>query len=159
MLEGKNIESLRKKTLIVLEENFTHGIIDVDEYEKRVDIALNTSIEEDLVRLTSDLTVVPEETLSGGQPNQKGARRIPVHAKEEDLIAGILSSISRKAVARAPRTARPRRMVSTPKEIRVEFPGCELPSHSFSSPPHELLRKNTAAKVAALSTKSRTKRR
>ena len=127
MLEEKNLESFRKKTLVVLEENFTHGVIDVDEYEKRIDIALNTSIEADLVRLTADLTVIPEEPSSDEQPEpeRKEPSGTRVHAKEEDLIAGILSSINRKGEWSP---ARRNRIVSLMGSVRLDFTNVELPA-------------------------------
>ncbi|NOY10294.1 MAG: DUF1707 and DUF2154 domain-containing protein [Spirochaetes bacterium] len=86
---SKPLEQLREETLKLLESNFTHDVISVEEYEKRVDIALNTSTGEDLIRLSGDL--VP---LAG---QQKPASPRPVrHSKQKDLIVGILSGIRRR---------------------------------------------------------------
>ncbi len=121
MLEKEPLEAKRKKTLNILEENFAHGAIDVDEYEKRVDIALNTSIEADLVRLTSDLTVIPEDS-----PKQEAQNRsTPLHAKQEDTIAGILSSIHRRGEWLP---AKKNRILSLLGSVRLDFTKVALPA-------------------------------
>lgn len=120
MLEKEPLEAFRKKTLNILEENFAHGTIDVDEYEKRVDIALNTSIEADLVRLTSDLTVIPEYS-----PKEAQNRSTPVHVKQEDTIAGILSSIHRRGEWLP---AKKNRVLSLLGSVRLDFTKVVLPA-------------------------------
>jgi len=120
MLEKEPLEAYRKKTLHILEENFAHGMIDVDEYEKRVDIALNTSIEADLVRLTSDLTVIPENSPKQETPG----RTAPVQQKQEDTIAGILSSIHRRGEWMP---AKKNRILSLLGNVRLDFTKVKLP--------------------------------
>lgn len=62
MMEDKSLESYRKEVLLLLETNFANDVIDLEEYEKRVDIALNSSIKEDLLRISGDLVPLQEST-------------------------------------------------------------------------------------------------
>ncbi len=89
MMENRSLESLRKETMLLLENNFANGVIDLEEYEKRVDIALNTSIKEDLLRISGDLIPLPE---SGDTEKVE----LCEHKKDEDLMIGVLSEIKRK---------------------------------------------------------------
>ncbi len=114
----KNLEQLRKKTLELLENNFAHDVITVDEYEKRVDIALNTSISEDLIRISSDLILLSTNKPSSDTPPAK-------HRKQDDLIVGILSGIKRRSPWKP---AKHNKVFTVMGGVDLDFTEVKLPS-------------------------------
>jgi len=120
MRDNGSIEYQRKKVLEQLEVNFAHDIISVDEYERRVDIALNTSIEADLVRISGDLQPLPE--VSGQKPSPE---RPLHHSRKDDLIVGILSRIDRR---RNWNPAKYNKIVTLLGRVKLDFTQVRLPS-------------------------------
>lgn len=114
----ENLEQLRKKTLELLENNFAHDVITVDEYEKRVDIALNTSISEDLIRISSDLILLSTNKPSSDTPPAK-------HRKQDDLIVGILSGIKRRSPWKP---AKHNKIFTVMGGVDLDFTEVKLPS-------------------------------
>lgn len=79
----KSMEELRDETIKRLEYGYSHGEISLDELEKRIEIAVNTSIEEDLKPLVLDLKSEPEV-------------KPTFQEKPEETIMSVLSSVQRK---------------------------------------------------------------
>lgn len=82
----ESIEELREKTVKRLEKAYAHGEISLDELEKRIEVAVNTSISSDLEKLVSDLK---EET-------RESAHEDVYTDEPEETIMGVLSGIQRK---------------------------------------------------------------
>ncbi|MBN2657043.1 MAG: DUF1707 domain-containing protein [Spirochaetales bacterium] len=80
------MEELREKTVKRLEYSYAHGEMSLDELEKRMELAINTFLAEDLEQLVSDLK---EEEI----PSPEEA--IPEDDSEETIM-GVLSGITRK---------------------------------------------------------------
>ena len=115
------LEQLREEALHLLETNFAHDVISVEEYEKRVDIALNTSIEADLVRISRDLT-----PLSGNKPDEQRSRQaVPSHSRGEELIVGILGEVKRRGEWSP---AKSNRIFTLMGGVRLDFTRVELPA-------------------------------
>lgn len=119
MRDNGPIEYQRKKVLEQLEANFAHDIISVDEYERRVDIALNTSIEADLVRISGDLQPLPEASGQKSSPE-----RPPHHSRKDDLIVGILSRIDRR---RNWNPAKYNKILTLLGRVKLDFTQVRLP--------------------------------
>lgn len=118
--DNKPLELLRKEILRLLESNFTHNVISMEEYEKRVDIALNTSKGEDLIRLSGDL--VPP----GG--HQAAAAPPPVkHSKQNDLIVSILSGIRRRGRWKP---AKHSKILTVLGRIKLDFTEVQIPEET-----------------------------
>ncbi len=119
--ENNSLEKLRKETLALLEANFAHDVISVDEYEQRVDIALNTSIEADLVRISGDL-----QPLSEAQEQKPSREERPLHhSRKDDLIVGILSRIDRRQNWNP---AKYNKIVTLLGRVKLDFTQVKLPS-------------------------------
>jgi len=120
MRESESLERYRKEVLTLLEVNFAHDVISVDEYERRVDIALNTSIEADLVRISGDLTPLPDATAQK-HPGKEAPVR---HSRKDDLIVGILSRIERRKTWNP---AKYNKILSLLGRVELDFTEIKLP--------------------------------
>ncbi|MBB6482112.1 DUF1707 SHOCT-like domain-containing protein [Spirochaeta isovalerica] len=81
-----SIEEMRDRTVKRLEYSYAHGEISLEELEKRIELAINTDLKEDLERLVSDLK--EEEPEVKDEPSSPDER--------EETIMGVLSGIKRK---------------------------------------------------------------
>jgi len=86
-----NIEEQRENAVKQLEFNYAHGHIDLDELEKRLEMAVHTSLAEDLERITSDLKPV---TTTSSDANSDTVNSGDI--RPDETFMGILSSINRK---------------------------------------------------------------
>jgi len=91
--ENKPIKLQREETIKKLEHNYAHGYLEVEEFEKRLDLALNTTLPQDLTRITADLAVIPV--------NLENSSDIIINTGKvrfEEMFLGILSGVDRKGV-------------------------------------------------------------
>ena len=120
--DNKSIQEKREKALKQLEYNFAHGYLEVEEFETRLELALNTSLLQDLTRITSDLSPVPvdpKESDITSDINVNSGRVRP-----EELFLGILSGIDRKG---AWRPARKNRVFALLGGVDLDFTKAVLP--------------------------------
>jgi hypothetical protein len=86
-----SIETLRENTVKKLEANYTHGYINLEKFEKLLEMAINTSLVEDLTRINSelkDVKVKPENT--NNEQKNRGDIRL------EETFIGFMSGIKRR---------------------------------------------------------------
>ena len=70
--DQKPINLQREEAIKKLELNYAHGYLEVEEFETRLDLALNTTLPQDLTRITSDLSLIPavsEDSADGRDMN------------------------------------------------------------------------------------------
>jgi hypothetical protein len=87
----ENIEIQREKTLEKLEANYAHGYINLEDFETLLEMAVNTTLPEDLERINARLKDVHDRTSSSG--NRKGSSG---NIRAEENFFGIMSGISRR---------------------------------------------------------------
>ncbi|MCK5675167.1 MAG: DUF1707 and DUF2154 domain-containing protein [Spirochaetales bacterium] len=91
--DNKPIKLQREEAIKKLEHNFAHGHLEVEEFESRLDLALNTTLPQDLARITADLAVIPV--------NLENSSDIIINTgkvRSEELFLSILSGVERKGV-------------------------------------------------------------
>ncbi|MDA3937906.1 MAG: DUF1707 domain-containing protein [Spirochaetia bacterium] len=91
--ENRPIKQQREEAIKKLELNFAHGYLEVEEFESRLDLALNTTLPQDLTRITSDLSLIPAVSENSTDININRGK-----VRSEELFIGILSGIDRKGV-------------------------------------------------------------
>ena len=91
--ENRPIKQQRKEAIKKLEHNFAHGYLEVEEFEKRLDLAINTTLPQDLTRITSDLSLIPDNSEN---PSDIDINRGKI--RPEELFVGLLSGVDRKGV-------------------------------------------------------------
>lgn len=87
------IKKQREIAIKKLEHNFAHGNLEVEEFESRLDLALNTTLSQDLTRITADLESIPV--------NPDNSSDIIINTgrvRSEELFLSILSGVERKGV-------------------------------------------------------------
>ncbi len=91
--ENRPIKQQREDAIKKLELNFAHGYLEVEEFETRLDLALNTTLPQDLTRITSDLSLIPAVSENSTDLNINRGK-----VRSEELFIGILSGVDRKGV-------------------------------------------------------------
>ncbi len=91
--DHRPIKLQRDEAIKKLEHNFAHGYLEVEEFESRLDLAINTTLPQDLARITADLAVIPV--------NLENSSDIIINTgkvRSEEMFLSILSSVDRKGV-------------------------------------------------------------
>jgi hypothetical protein len=96
--DKRPIKVQREEAIKKLEHNFAHGYLEVEEFETRLDLAINTSLPQDLARITSDLAVIPANSDDMTDLNVNTGK-----VRAEELFLGILSGVDKKGVWRPTR--------------------------------------------------------
>jgi len=91
--DDRPINQQREEAIKKLELNFAHGYLEVEEFESRLDLALNTTLSQDLTRITSDLSLVPAISENSIDLNINRGK-----VRSEELFIGIMSGVERKGV-------------------------------------------------------------
>ncbi len=117
--DNKPIKLLREEAIKNLEYNFAHGYLEVEEFENRMDLAINTTLPQDLARITADLSVIPV--------NLENSSDIIINTEKvrsEEVFLGILSGADRKGVWKP---ARKNRLFTLMGGIDLDFTGAIFP--------------------------------
>lgn len=115
----ESIEELRERTVKHLEWSYAHGHISLEELEKRLEMAVNTSLEEDLKRLTEDLKEMPEARESDNYREERDFEYGP-----EETIWGVLSGIKKKGHWRP---GRKNRIIVFMGGVELDFTEADIP--------------------------------
>ncbi len=99
--DNRPMKVQRDEAVTKLEYNFAHGNLEVEEFETRLELAINTTLPQDLARITSDLSPVPVNRDNNSDINLNQGR-----VRSEELFLGILSGADRKGVWRPARKNR-----------------------------------------------------
>ncbi|MCF6335608.1 MAG: DUF1707 domain-containing protein [Spirochaetales bacterium] len=99
--DNRPMKVQRDEAVKKLEYNFAHGNLEVEEFETRLELAINTTLPQDLARITSDLSPVPVNRDNNSDINLNHGR-----VRSEELFLGILSGADRKGVWRPARKNR-----------------------------------------------------
>lgn len=91
--DNKPIKLQREEAIKKLELNFAHGYLEVEEFETRLDLALNTTLPQDLTRITSDLSLIPAVSENSTDISVNMGK-----VRSEELFVGILSGVDRKGI-------------------------------------------------------------
>ncbi len=117
--DDRPIKVQRDEAVKRLEYNFAHGNLEVEEFETRLELALNTTLPQDLARITSDLSLVPLNSGSSSDINLNQGK-----VREEELFLGVLSGVERKGVWRP---ARKNRVFALMGGVDLDFTNAVLP--------------------------------
>lgn len=117
--ENRPIKQQREEAIKKLELNFAHGNLEVEEFETRLDLALNTSLPQDLVRITSDLSMIPAVSEDSTDINLNRGK-----VRSEEMFLGILSGASRSGIWKP---ARKNRVFALMGGIDLDFSEAVLP--------------------------------
>jgi len=117
--ENKPIKQQREEAIKKLELNFAHGYLEVEEFETRLDLAVNTSLPQDLAWITSDLAVIPADPENSDDITLNTGR-----VRSEELFIGILGGAERKGVWKP---ARRNRVFALMGGIDLDFSKAVLP--------------------------------
>ena len=117
--DHRPIKLQREEAIKKLEHNFAHGYLEVEEFESRLDLALNTTLPQDLARITADLSLIPavSENSTDISINRGNVR-------SEELFVGILSGVERKGIWKP---ARKNKVFALMGGIDLDFSEAVLP--------------------------------
>jgi DUF1707 SHOCT-like domain len=116
--ENRPIKLYREEVIKKLELNFAHGNLEVEEFETRLDLALNTSLIQDLARISSDLEIIPVNLNDTSGINVNTGK-----IRSEELFIGILSGVDRKGVWKP---ARKNKVLALMGGVDLDFSKAEL---------------------------------
>ena len=91
--ENRPIKQQREEAIKKLELNYAHGHLEVEEFETRLDLAINTSLPQDLTRITSDLSLIPAVSEDSADLNINRGK-----IRSEEMFVGILSGVERRGL-------------------------------------------------------------
>lgn len=117
--ENRPMKQQREEAIKKLEHNFAHGYLEVEEFESRLDLAINTTLPQDLTRITADLAIIPV--------NSEDTSDIIINTgkvRSEELFIGILSGVDRKGIWKP---ARRNRVFALMGGIDLDFSEAVLP--------------------------------
>lgn len=117
--ENKPIKQQREEAIKILELNFAHGHLEVEEFESRLDLAINTSLPQDLTRITSDLSLIPAVSEDSVDLSINRGK-----VRSEEMFIGILSSVERRGVWKP---ARKNRVFALMGGVDLDFSEAVLP--------------------------------
>ncbi len=117
--DNKPIKQQREEAIKKLELNFAHGNLEVEEFETRLDLAINTSLPQDLTRITSDLSLIPAVSEDSTDININRGK-----IRSEELFVGILSGVDRKGIWKP---ARKNKVFALMGGIDLDFSKAVLP--------------------------------
>ncbi len=117
--DQKPINLQREEAIKKLELNYAHGYLEVEEFETRLDLALNTTLPQDLTRITSDLSLIPAVSEDSADLNINRGK-----VRSEELFVGILSGVDRKGVWKP---ARKNKVFALMGGIDLDFSEAVLP--------------------------------
>ena len=91
--DNRPIKVQREEAIKKLEHNFAHGYLEVEEFESRLDLAINTTLSQDLARITADLAIIPTNTENSSDIIINTGK-----VRSEEMFLSILSGVDRKGI-------------------------------------------------------------
>ena len=116
---NRPIEQQRDEAIKKLEANYAHGNIDLEEFEKRLELAVNATTNEELTNITSGLEMIQEKS-----ENSFTYSINTENVRSDEILTGILSGVKRKGRWRP---ARNNRMFVFMGGIDLDFSDAVLP--------------------------------
>ncbi|PHS16363.1 MAG: hypothetical protein COA86_12040 [Kangiella sp.] len=94
-LEDRPIEKVREEVVDQLTMNYGHGELSLEAFEKRLDIAMESSSHSDIFALTEDLTLEVDQKFTEHKEKEVGQRVDSSNSKDFESITQIFSSNTR----------------------------------------------------------------
>jgi hypothetical protein len=102
-IEDRPIENVREAVIDQLIMNYGHGEISLEAFERRLDQAMNSTCNKELLSLVDDLDLNVDQDYVDTKKQDMGNNYMPGHTEEEETITNILSSSNRQGPWKVPK--------------------------------------------------------
>lgn len=115
-VEDRPIEAVRAEVIDQLIMNYSHGELSYEAFERRLDQAMESQLNIELIALTADLELKVDKVYTESKKQNSSANFVPGHAKDIETIINVFSGSNRGGGWKVP------------KEIRYYsiFSGCDI---------------------------------
>lgn len=96
IIEDRPTNTVREEVIDQLIMNYSHGELSFEAFERRLDAAMASECNKELIRLTADLDLVVDKQYAESKKLDLGAKYVPGEAQESEQIVNIFSGSDRE---------------------------------------------------------------
>ena len=94
-IEDRPIEAVRTEVIDQLIMNYSHGKLSYQAFERRLDQAMDSKSNKELVALTTDLELKVDQAYAESKKQNTTPNFVPGHAEEVETIVNVFSGSNR----------------------------------------------------------------
>ncbi|NQZ06025.1 MAG: DUF1707 and DUF2154 domain-containing protein [Algicola sp.] len=102
-IEDRPIENVREAVIDQLIMNYGHGEISLEAFERRLDQAMSSTCNKELLSLVEDLDLNVDQDYVDSKKQDMGTNYMPGHTQAQETITNILSSSNRQGPWKVPK--------------------------------------------------------